>query len=185
MGPRAGGPTSDGKSCAVGDGVGSRGVRCDREGGVRSASMTPLGASPWQDTPPLTRLHWLAAFVCCLALPGLSWLGGSGALAWTMFSTSRAYRLRLEVTTADGQRRLVNPTALAEYTSADVGRYLSGAESWRHGSIGDALGSRLGELCHLACRLPGQPRGADLLLETRRSLDSAVRSSRVNCDCAP
>jgi hypothetical protein len=131
----------------------------------------------------LTPLHRAAAIICCVVLPGLSWLGASGALAWTMFSTSETYRIRLEVTSADGHKRLVNPTALAQYTSVDVGSYLSGAESWRHGPAGDAFRRQLHALCLLACRLREEPQRADLQLETRKTPDAAVLVSRVACAC--
>jgi len=131
----------------------------------------------------MTRGHWIAALFVGIVLPGSSWIFDSGALAWTMFSGSATYRMRLEITGSDGSQHLINPTALAEYTSPDVATYLSGAESWRHGSVGDAFRVQLASLCVVACQLPGPPRHAELQLETRGNLDSDVHVSRAACDC--
>ena len=68
---------------------------------MRGSSTLLSGGRRWPATPAHTALWGLFA----LALPALSWLDGSGAFAWTMFSKSEAYRLEIEIVDAAGGRR--------------------------------------------------------------------------------
>jgi hypothetical protein len=129
------------------------------------------------------RRHWIAAVLCCAVLPAASWLDGTGSFAWTMFSKSETYRIRIDVTLSDGRHMLVNPTALTAYASVDLAGYLSGAESWRHGPVGRNLRHDLRGLCHLSCRLPSRPSRADIEIETRVDLDAPIVASRTGCSC--
>jgi hypothetical protein len=61
-----------------------------------------------RDTLPLLQAktvlarHSAAAIVLCAALPALSWLDGTGSVAWTMFSKSETYRLSVRIVTSLG-----------------------------------------------------------------------------------
>jgi hypothetical protein len=118
--------------------------------------------------------HVMLGAVLCVVLPAASWIDGSGWLAWTMFSRSEMYRLRLDVTDRAGNHRIVNPTELARVSSVDLATFLSGSESWRHGPVGRTFARSLGGLAERACRLPGDLTSVRLRLETRRNLDAPI-----------
>ncbi len=131
----------------------------------------------------MTKAHGVLALLVGLVLPGYSWLDGSGWLAWTMFSKSETYRIRLITTDSAGQSRLVNPTALAQLAGEQVAPYLSGAEHFRQAPISDAIAANLGGLAQLACRVaPGAVR-ADAALDSRKNLDAPVRTTAVEVSC--
>ena len=133
----------------------------------------------------MDRLHALAALAACVVVPGLSWLDGSGRLAWTMYSASGSYRLRIVALRADGSRRPMAPTSLAQGAGSELVPYLTGGERWRVAPAG-VLDGRLADLAPLACR----HRDADaveITLETKHSLDAPIRSTtaRVPCRASP
>jgi hypothetical protein len=131
----------------------------------------------------MTKAHSALAVLAGLALPGYSWLDGSGWLAWTMFSTSETYRIRLTTTDGAGQARLINPTALAGLAGEQVAPYLSGAEHFRQAPISNAIAPNLGGLGKLACRAtPGATR-ASAALDSRKNLDAPVRTTSVEVSC--
>jgi hypothetical protein len=121
--------------------------------------------------------------VVCLLVPGASWLDGSGWLAWTMFSKSATYRLAVVAENEAGERRHVNPTALAADTRGALRTLLAGAEAWRHAPFGPALRARLPELATLACRV-SKASMVRLTLEERATLDAPVRRSELTHACA-
>lgn len=129
--------------------------------------------------------HAVAAIVLCLAVPAISWLDGSGSLAWTMFSKSETYRLAVGVSDSEGHRRVVNPTELAEFASVDLAAFLSGAESWRHAPVGNGLRRSLNGLAHLACSLSPMPTSSHVRLERRANLDAPVEVWDARSVCQP
>ena len=131
----------------------------------------------------MTRAHGALAVLVGLVLPGYSWLDGSGWLAWTMFSKSETYRIRLTTTDGAGKSRLVNPTAIAGFAGEHAAPYLSGAEHFRQAPISNAVAANLGGLGKLACRVtPGAVR-ASATLDSRRNLDAPVRTMSVEVSC--
>jgi hypothetical protein len=129
--------------------------------------------------------HVIAAGVFCLAVPAASWLDGSGSLAWTMFSKSETYRLDVQVINDDGRRRIVNPTELAAFVSADLASILSGAESWRHAPVGGGLQRSIPGLARLACRLSPSAARTSVKLERRVHLDAPVETTEARMTCSP
>src|SRR5689334_970664 len=101
---------------------------------------------------PIARLHAMIALAVCVLVPGLSWLDGTGSLAWTMYSGSGSYRLRIVALDADGSRRIVAPTELAARAGHEMIPYLTGAEHWRVAPA-SALRRHLADVAPLACRL--------------------------------
>jgi len=143
-------------------------------------------AAGWRNSrKPVTRLHATVALLLGLVLPGYSWLGGSGWLAWTMFARSATYRIRLRVTDTTGDTHVVNPTELARFAFGDTASYLTGAEHFRHAPVGDALRQNQASLALLGCRTVRNARTSWLSLETRANLDSRVVESRVEVACGP
>ncbi len=131
----------------------------------------------------MTKVHKSLAILAGLALPGYSWLDGSGWLAWTMFSKSETYRLRVVVTDNASQTSLVNPSALAAFASEQVGLYLSGAEHFRQAPVSNAFAANLDGVGKLACRaVPGAVR-ASVALDSRRNLDAPVRTTSAEITC--
>jgi hypothetical protein len=118
--------------------------------------------------------------IACGLLPTLSWLDGSGQLAWTMFSRTGRYRLQLW---ADGVP--INPTQVAANAApGPTSVALSGADHFRHHDVSRATVRRnLAEVAALVCRLrPGATITARL--EERPRSTDAVRTSEVTVRCA-
>jgi hypothetical protein len=134
------------------------------------------GRHPW------TILHAAAAVLVCLVIPSLSWLDGSGWLAWTMYARSASYRVRAAAEDERGIRRWIAPTAIAARSERDLRIALAGSESWRHGPQGPRLRSRLLLLTRFACAL-SKARRVDVTLEERKNLDAPVRMTSVHREC--
>src|SRR3954470_11583382 len=99
--------------------------------------------------PSGARVHLVVGVIAILLLPLVSWLDGSGQLAWTMFSRTGQYRLRLA---AGGMP--INPTELAAAaTPGPTSIALSGADHFRHHDVVRAtLRRHLEDIARLACR---------------------------------
>jgi hypothetical protein len=128
------------------------------------------------------QLHALAAFVFCLALPGVSWLQGTGWLAWTMFSGSATYRVSSLVWDGTGEARPVAATELAAHARGDAAVFLSGSERWRRAPHGPTLARHAPDLTTLACSATGAAR-ARVTVEFRMNLDDPVRTVRAERAC--
>ena len=131
----------------------------------------------------MTRVHRVLAILVGLVLPAYSWLDGSGWLAWTMFSKSETYRIRMTVTDDAGRSRLVNPAALSRFAGEQVALYLSGAEHFRQAPISNAFAANLGGLGKLACRAIAGAARARVALDSRRNLDAPVLTTAVEVSC--
>jgi hypothetical protein len=131
----------------------------------------------------MTTGHAALAVLVGLVLPAYSWLDGSGWLAWTMFSKSETYRIRITVTDSAGQSRLVNPSALAELAGEQAAPYLSGAEHFRQAPLSNALAANLNGLAKLACRTAPDLARVSAALDSRKNLDAPVRTISVEVPC--
>jgi hypothetical protein len=118
--------------------------------------------------------------IAIVMIPALSWLDGSGQLAWTMFSRTGHYRL---VLTADGKP--VNPTELAAAAApGPTSMALAGADHFRHQDVWRAtLHRHLDEVAHLVCRLRPGARVVARLDERIRTT-AAIETSEVTVQCA-
>jgi hypothetical protein len=81
----------------------------------------------------IRRIHWAAGFIACIGIPAASWIFDSGLLAWTMYTGAHEYRLDVTALEASGDRRPVNPTALAAGAAPSVVALLGGSDHWRSG----------------------------------------------------
>jgi hypothetical protein len=127
----------------------------------------------------LSRTHLVATVVVVLVLPLLSWLDGSGQLAWTMFSRTGQFRL---VIIADGKQ--INPTEIAAAAMpGPTGVALAGADRMKHHDVLRATARRhLGDIARLACRVhPSEQIVVTLEERVRRS--EPIRTSEVSLRC--
>jgi len=128
-------------------------------------------------------LRLLVAVVVAVLLPTASRVFGNGSLAFTMFSRSETYRLRVTTTGARGTARRVAPTALAAAIGGTPGDILAGTEQWRHGPFGSLLADHLGEVARYACRLGAESERAEIVLERRQTLDAPVELVTASARC--
>jgi hypothetical protein len=128
------------------------------------------------------RTHMILGLVAILLLPAGSWWRGPGSFAFTMFSRSGSYRLRIVVTDPSGKAQRIPPTALAAQLGGSVGNLLAGSESWRYAPFGALLRRRIDEVATLACTLPGAAT-ARVELDERETLDAPPRTSRALTRC--
>jgi hypothetical protein len=116
-------------------------------------------------------------------VPLASRVFGNGSLAFSMFSRSETYRLRVTTTNAAGTARRVAPTALAVAVGGTPGDIIAGTEQWRHGPFGALLGDHLDEFARFACRLGAGTARADVVLERRKTLDAPVELIAASATC--
>jgi hypothetical protein len=129
----------------------------------------------------VSRLHALVAFVVCALVPGLSWLDGTGSLAWTMFASTASFRLQIETTTA-GRRAPFNPTALALHAVPSAALVLAGSDHVRHAASARLLLPSLPELARLTCRVSAAERVA-VTLEWRPREGAALKRAIEDASC--
>ena len=132
---------------------------------------------------PAARLHVFLAVLVCLLIPGWSWLDGSGWLAWTMFSHSSTYRLRVVGASLGGEPRFIAPTELAARASPDLGTFLAGTERWHHAPVGPTLRRHLSEVAALGCGITSDLRSVEVTLEERRTLDAPILRTQARANC--
>lgn len=127
------------------------------------------------------RVHLAVGVIVVLLLPLVSWLDGSGQLAWTMFSRTGQYRLEL---TSNGKP--LNPTEVAAFAApGPTSSALAGADHFRHHDVARAtLRRHLTEIASLACKLkPGSTIRARL--HERVRTDAEIETTEVTMRCAP
>jgi hypothetical protein len=112
-------------------------------------------------------------------LPLVSWLDGSGQLAWTMFTRTGAYRLTL---VADGTQ--INPTTVAARAMpGPTAIALAGADGMKHHDVMRAtLRRHLEDVARLACRLRPTTQ-VTARLEERVRTTEPIRVTEVSVRC--
>ena len=127
------------------------------------------------------RRHLIIGIVVIVVLPLVSWLDGSGQLAWTMFSRTGHYRV---VLSADGQQ--INPTELAHKAiPGPTAMALAGSDHLRHHDAMRATMRRhLADVAQLACRLR-RGRSVTARLEERLRMTAPIRTTEVTVRCEP
>jgi hypothetical protein len=127
----------------------------------------------------------IALILVALAIPLASRVGGSGRFAWTMFSQTSRYRIRIEAEGRDGVRRIISPSALASAVSPSVRFAFAGAEAWRQASAAESvLAPRVPEIAQLSCRVL-DARSVIVRFDRQADLDAPITSSTVEERCAP
>ena len=125
------------------------------------------------------RLQLIAGIVLIVVLPAVSWLDGSGQLAWTMFSRTGQYRLVLY---ADD--RPINPTELAARAApGPTAMALAGSDHMKHhDAMRATLRRHLEDVAEVACRL-GRGRVIRARLEERVRTTESIRAREVTVRC--
>jgi hypothetical protein len=131
---------------------------------------------------PRAKLHVALALTVGLLLPGGSLLIGNGVFAWTMFSKSETYRMRVLGRADDGSARALDPRALAPHVGPAIGYFLPGPDVWRHDPVGLTFRTGLGKIAELACRL-GPFRTTEVSFEERADLDAEPKRSVAHGRC--
>lgn len=129
--------------------------------------------------------HAGVAVLVCIVSPAASWLDGSGSRAWTMYSRSATYRLRITSFDADGRRRSIAPSELASRAERNLASVLAGSESFRRGPQGFVLRGLLARLAELACGGPIPTERVELSLDERETLDAPMRRTSATRQCVP
>ena len=131
-------------------------------------------------SPSAVRAHLVVGVLVVVVLPLLSWLDGSGQLAWTMFSRTGAYRIEL---VSDG--KAMNPTELAASAApGPTSSVLAGADHFKHHDVARAtLRRHLVDVVALACKLT---RGTTIIgrLHERVRSNAPIRTTEVTMQCA-
>ena len=129
------------------------------------------------------RLHLVIGIVAVVALPAVSLATRTGGLAFTMFSGSGSYRLRVVTTDGAGRERRVPPTAIAAHVRGSIGDVVAGSEDWRFAPFGSLIRRRLAQVAALACETIPHSRSAQVTLDERRTLDAPVRTTTAISAC--
>jgi hypothetical protein len=138
----------------------------------------------WGLERPPAKLHVALALTVGLLLPGGSLLMGNGVFAWTMFSKSETYRMRISGWTADGAARAIDPRSIAPYVGASIGYFLPAPDTWRHDPVGLTFRTGLGKIAELACQL-GPFSATEVTFDERANLDAEPRRSVARGRCRP
>ena len=128
------------------------------------------------------RTRAVVGILACVALPGLSWLDGSGTFAWTMFSATREFRIELVAIDPAGRVQPRNPTALAAHAAPGVASLLAGSDHWRPGASMGMLRAHLDDLALHACR--EEPAATVIVTLHERSRGAELATTR-RVDCPP
>jgi hypothetical protein len=129
------------------------------------------------------RAHTVLAVLVALVLPLASRTFDTGNLAFTMFSRSETYRLRITTMSVARQPRRLAPTEIAVAVGGNTGDILAGTEQWRHGPFGPLLRRHLGEVARFACAVHGDDVRASVVLEQRPTLDSPIQATEAGVLC--
>ncbi len=126
-------------------------------------------------------LHVALAVVVCLALPALSWLDGSGRLAYTMFSELEETRVDIVGFDASGRETRIAPTWVASQLKGGAGVFLAGAEHWRTGPVAREPLRQLGAIARRVCALGGHARVRVTVWTRRPSTAETPTLASVTC----
>ncbi len=128
-------------------------------------------------------MHLVIGIVAIIGLPGVSLATQTGGMAFTMFSGSGSYRLRVSTFDAAGVERRIPPTAIAAHTRGSIGDMLAGSEDWRFAPFGSLIRRRLDRVTALACETVPRSQQARVSREERRTLDAPVRTTTATSAC--
>ena len=109
-----------------------------------------------RDTRPsrwiAARVHLLIGVLAIIGVPLASTLTRAGGLAFTMFSGSGSYRLRIVALDESGGARRISPTAVAAHARGSIGDVLAGSEDWRFAPSGSLIRRRLEQVADARLR---------------------------------
>ncbi len=129
------------------------------------------------------RAHTILAVLVAIVLPSASRAFDTGNLAFTMFSRSETYRLRIITVGVTGQTIRLAPTEIAAAVGGNTGDILAGTEQWRHGPFGSLLHRHLREIARFACAVRGGSVRASVALDRRPTLDASIQTTEAGVLC--
>lgn len=127
-------------------------------------------------------LRFVVGALVCFVLPAGSWIDGSGAFAWTMYSRAGEFRIDLVAFDAEGRAHMRNPTLLAEHAAPIEASLLAGSDHWRPGPSVATFRTHLDDLAAYACTELGAAAVEVTLRERVRSGERSTTRRRV---CGP
>ncbi len=127
--------------------------------------------------------HVLIGFVVVFALPIASRVVGRGGVAFTMYSRSASYRLRLTTGSDGGPARPLAPTELGVFIGGSAAEVLAGTEQFRHGPFDAFLRGRLDDIARRACRLRPEARWVEVTFDERSHLDAPPVTTHRRVPC--
>jgi hypothetical protein len=126
----------------------------------------------------------VAVALICVVLPVSSYIDGSGALSWSMYSHASSYRVRITAHDPNGSVREIAPTRVAESCSDGTATALAGADHFRGGGSVGALRANLDGLAEVVCATDAVAVSVEVVLEERPSDPSLpLRTTSVRRDC--
>jgi hypothetical protein len=131
--------------------------------------------------PPIRRLRWVVGALVCVVLPAGSWLEGSRAFAWSMYSRAGEFRIDVVTFDAAGRAHARNPSALAEHATPAAADLLAGSDHWRPGPSVAVLRTHIADLAGYACRELGATAVEITLRERAASGKERVTTQRSEC----
>jgi hypothetical protein len=117
-------------------------MTCNPRRGVRADSVCDVG---------VRRFRIFVGCLVCLGLPLGSWVLSEGALAYTMYAATVAYRLEVVGYDSQGRPAPIAPTELARYASPFAAPFLYRADEPRELPQITALRAHLADVGRLAC----------------------------------
>ncbi len=126
----------------------------------------------------------VAVALICVVLPLSSYIDGSSALSWSMYSHASSYRVRITARDADGSFREIAPTRVAESCSEGTATALAGADHFRGGGSVGSLRANLDGLAEVVCTTDAAAVSVDVVLDERPSNPSLpLRTTSAHRDC--
>lgn len=130
------------------------------------------------------RSHLVLGAIFCVILPALSWIDGSGRLAYTMFADVHWYRLRIVASDDAGRAREISPTLLANAAGGSAAPFFAGADRFHLAPVSHMARLHLDDIARFACGLTRAQRITVHLLE-REDEHGPERDLSGSAVCAP
>jgi hypothetical protein len=129
------------------------------------------------------KAHVVLGILVCAVVPGVSYLDGSGRLAYRMFAEVRDYRLEVRANDGHGGSRLVPSGELARATGGSTSQFFGGIDHFRRGTVALMPRALLGDIAALACSVTGAAT-VDVRWEERKDRDAPITETTTHRACA-
>jgi hypothetical protein len=129
------------------------------------------------------RIHLILGLFACLALPGASYLDGTGRLAYRMFAETRLYALDIVARYPDGHTSAISPTVLGAAAGGSTAAFFGGLDHFRRGPVSIMPRAHLDDIARFACRVTG---AAEITLtwKERVTPDAPIVHTTARAICA-
>lgn len=130
------------------------------------------------------RLHLVLGTLLCFVVPALSWVDGSGRLAYGMFADVVWYRIELVAQDARGVAFAISPTELALQVRGTGAALFAGADRFHLGVRSHTAHDRLEDIARFACEVRADAREVTVTLSERRRPEGAIETRSATRVCA-